>query len=111
MVGHYSWEAPVKLHVPEALFAAVVSILRSVSRSDCVVPILPPSLSILSPFFLWNIPVSFALWSLNPKFYIVILDQYNTYFFIKNLFQAGEMVQCWRACTILEESPGSVARA
>lgn len=52
MVGHYSWEAPVKLHVPEALFTAVVSILRSVSRSDCVVPILPPSLSILSPFFL-----------------------------------------------------------
>lgn len=52
MVGHYSWEAPVKLHVPEALLAAVVSILRSVSRSDCVVPFLPPSLSILSPFFL-----------------------------------------------------------
>lgn len=51
MVGHYSWEAPVKLHVPEALFGAVVSILRSVSRSDCVVPILPPSLSIPSPSF------------------------------------------------------------
>lgn len=49
MVGHYSWEASLKLHV---LFIVVVSILLSVSRSDCVIPVLPPSLSILSPFFL-----------------------------------------------------------